>query len=233
MPQSEQGNEERFSKLAVAFKRVQWFIPPYVSVKHLVRLQELIDSEPSFDEDALEAILEDLYSVDYLAALVAVRYPEVSYVSESLPGIKDAVEAHFWGLDHLACAVLLDVLEQITRRLCLARGSPFTNLRGALSSFAKEGEDAIAKSDGADSREALAMFRAFGSFVVDWPFDWPARWRSVDFLRALSVIEFLAFAIGFREPVSAFAAAATADTRRLAIYYASCMRVASTRPLPQ
>lgn len=213
MAESEQGNEERFSKLAVALKRLQWFIPPYVSVGYLVRLQELIDCEPSFDEDALEAVLEDLYSVDYLAALVAARYPQVPYVSESLPAIKDAVEAHFWGRDHLACAVLLGALEEITRRLSIARGSPFTNLRGALSSFAKEGEDAIANSDGGGSREALAMFRAFAAFVAEWPFDWPTRWRLVDFLRALSVIEFLAFAIGFRERVSVFAEDATADTR--------------------
>jgi len=94
------------------FNRVGWFVPPYVSVGFLKTLAGTIRGNAKvFDQQQLQRFIAPLFSSQHLAAMVTERYPITPYVREYREIISEAIEAHFMGLDHVAVAGLMPVIE--------------------------------------------------------------------------------------------------------------------------
>jgi hypothetical protein len=111
------------SVAGVAFKSVDWFVPPYMQCGVIRKLAEDIKADAQDKKHAvLEAGLRRLYGPNYLAAMFLERYRTVEPVQEFAVQIREAIEASAFGLDHAAVATLLPVLEGVLRRMALANG---------------------------------------------------------------------------------------------------------------
>lgn len=151
-----------------AFNSVGWFIPPYVTMGFLGNLTKTIrDHSGTFDQQQLESFLAQIYSPANLAAMVTERYPITPYVQAYKQIISEAVAAHFLGLDHVAVAGLMPVIEGAGRKLADSRAVAITSRDGIRSVFEKLAEhckeDAIRNNIGAVG-EILSMMNSFIEF---------------------------------------------------------------------
>jgi hypothetical protein len=106
-----------------AFNGVGWFIPPYMQMGVLSAIVAEIRARGSqYDQDELERTLARLYEPQGLAAMILHRYTVAPVVKDYRETIAEAIEAHFFGLDHLAVAGLVPVVEGIGRQLAAQRG---------------------------------------------------------------------------------------------------------------
>lgn len=119
------GNLPHFEK---AFASVGWFIPPYASLGFLSELAGRIHkSGYQLSVDELEESLGPLYAPTSLAAMVCTRYQETPIISDYAETIAESVEAHFFGLHHVAIAGLVPVIEGAGRQLLERAGVPHRN----------------------------------------------------------------------------------------------------------
>jgi hypothetical protein len=116
--------------------RVGWFLPPFASVGSIQLLtRSIIEKGPAFSQIDLQMSLAGMYSTEHLAAMVTERYPIIPYIQDYKDIIAEGVEAHFCGLDHVAVAGLLPVLEGAGKKLAQPMGVKFSST-GAFSELA-------------------------------------------------------------------------------------------------
>jgi hypothetical protein len=119
-----------------AFNRVGWFIPPYIQSGLLHKLAgEIASRGEQYSQDELEAALTRLYGAYDLAAMVMHRYTIAPVIRDYRETIAEAVEAHFFGLNHIAIGGLVPVIEGAGKRLALERGLKPTNVREVFLSL--------------------------------------------------------------------------------------------------
>jgi hypothetical protein len=70
-----------------------------------------------YDQDDLEKTLAQLYEPIGLAAMVMHRYPVAPIIKDYNKTIAEAIEAHFFGLNHVAIGGLVPVIEGAGREL--------------------------------------------------------------------------------------------------------------------
>jgi hypothetical protein len=109
--------------VGVAFKSVDWFVPPYMKGGVIRTLATNIGAAtPEKKHEVLEAGLRRLYSHRYLAVMYLERYRRVEPVKDFALQIREAIEASAFGLDHAAVSTILPVVEGVLRRLAIAEG---------------------------------------------------------------------------------------------------------------
>lgn len=93
------------------FAKIGFFIPPFVNFG---TLSEIIKG---LTQAHIESALKKIYTPGHLAAMVVSRYPQTPIVQQYKVIISEAIEAHFLGLNHVAVAGLVPVIEGAARQL--------------------------------------------------------------------------------------------------------------------
>ena len=97
-----------------------WFHPAYIQNKVMANIYTAIEDAPDDEKhDQLETALNLIYTPEYIASMVAVRYTEIPEIEQYMPMIKDAVKAHYLGLQAAAIVTLLPVVEGVLRSMLL------------------------------------------------------------------------------------------------------------------
>jgi hypothetical protein len=224
------------------FARVGWFIPPYIQMGVLSRIAgEIKNAGETFSQSDLQQTLEQLYEADGLAAMVLHRYSIAPVIREYKITIREAIEAHFLGLDHVAVGGLMPVIEGAGRRLAADRGIVRKSTQDLFACLANDcKEESRAKNLGATEEVASMMdsFNEFArkSFFVDsreYPFDDGANrhgvahgvysddeyGKPISFYKTIAAIDFLTFIASFRAHISWLAPAISRESARLSSHY--------------
>jgi hypothetical protein len=236
-----------------AFNRVGWFIPPYVQIGALTRIaNEITALGAKYDQKALESTLAQIYNAEDLAAMVKHRYTVAPILNEYQETIAEAIEAHFFGLHHVAIGGLVPVIEGAARRLAAQRGLNPT--RGVQSVFKELAGDCKQESRSRNigvPDEIESMMDSFVHFVenymyVDSSF-YPLADKTnrhgiahgaytdadygtpINFFKAIAAVEFLTFVSSFRANISWLAPSPTVESHRLAVYYLALRIAAANR----
>lgn len=236
-----------------AFKRVGWFIPPYVSVGFLSSLAKTInDNGNSFDQKELENFLVLIYSPDNLAAMVTERYPITPYIKDYKIIIAEAVEAHFMNLDHIAVAGLMPVIEGAGRKLAESRSISVKGIKGVFSGLADHCKKDVVQNKIGAVDEVVSMLDSFIEFTDNHLYiessSYPLNDKTnrhgilhgfysdgdygkpINFYKSIATVDFLCFVSAIRASISWFAPSLTLLSNSLADYYSVCTAIAGRKP---
>jgi hypothetical protein len=235
-----------------AFNGVGWFIPPYIQSGLLHKLAgEIASRGEQYSQDDLEAALSRLYGAYDLAAMVMHRYTIAPVIRDYRETIAEAVEAHFFGLNHIAIGGLVPVIEGAGRRLALQRGLGPTNVREVFLSLAEDCKnESITKNIGATD-EIVSMMDSFATFTSEYMYvgsqfyplsDRTNRHgithgaysdddygRPLNFYKVIAAIDFLTLVASFRANISWLGPSHTEQSLNLARYYAELAALAERR----
>ena len=235
-----------------SFNRVGWFIPPYIQMGILGELAaEIHGSNGQFDQDKLERALVRIYEPIGLAAMVMNRYPAVPIIKDYRETIAEAIEAHFFGLSHVAVGGLVPVIEGAGRRLAQDRGLTQKSIRDVFTALAEDcKQESITKNIGA-TEEVISMMDSFAYFTTHFLYANSAFYplvdktnrhgiahgaytdaeygRPINFIKAIAAIDFLAFVSSFRANVSWLGPETTPPSLKLAAYYNDLKRLSENR----
>lgn len=225
-----------------ALNGVGWFIPPYITMGFLDVICGAIRTKgPLFTQNDLERLLSDVYSPVNLAAMVTERYPITPYVRDYSIIISEAVQAHFLGLDHVAVAGLMPVIEGAGRRLAADRGVTVKEIRPQFKALAGDCKrDAIENNIGAVN-EIVSMMDSFSDFadtnlyigskvyahsdktnrhgILHGAYADEDYGQPINFYKAIAAIDFLCFISAFKASISWMAPNVTDRARALAYFY--------------
>jgi hypothetical protein len=115
--------DPRLANVSDAFHQMGWFIPPFYSPNTLNDLAEKVRAGGAgYPVDRFEAEVQLLFGPRSLTAMVLHRYPQDRVLGDFADSIAQAVEAHLMGMNHVAIAGLMPVVEGAGRRLAVERG---------------------------------------------------------------------------------------------------------------
>jgi hypothetical protein len=178
----------------------------------------------NFTQKDLERALALLYEPEGLAAMVLHRYPAAPIVQDYKITIREAVEAHFMGLDHIAIGGLAPVIEGAGRRLADERSLAAGAVKDAFRMLAADckAESQTERLGAPD--EVASMMDSFAAFARDaffansklYPFgDGTNRHgiahgaysdadygSPINFYKTIAAVDFLTFVASFRAHIS-------------------------------
>lgn len=101
------------------FAKIGFFIPPFVNFGTFSEIIQgaRVSQGHSQTQTHIEAALKKIYTPGHLAAMVMSRYPQTPIVQHYKVIISESIEAHFLGLNHVAVAGLVPVIEGTARQL--------------------------------------------------------------------------------------------------------------------
>lgn len=230
-----------------SFNNVGWFIPPYVTMGFINFLaKQIAEADGTFNQKNLEQALSHIYSAENLSTMVSGRYPAVKYVNDYKEIISEAINAHFLGLDHIAVAGLVPVVEGVGKKIAQDMGLS-TNVSSIelfrnLAEYCKK--QTIEKKIG-EVGEIISMMDSFIEFTKAYLYtkseSYPLSDNTnrhgithgaysdedygapINFYKCIAVIDFLCFISGFSTGyMPCFAADRTETSQRLAKYYGVC-----------
>jgi hypothetical protein len=228
-----------------AFGNAGWFLPPYIRTGELSQLAAKIDLRGSLhSQDELETGLMMFYGAGSLAPMVMHRYPLAPIIQEFRETIAEAVEAHFFGLHHIAVGGLLPVIEGAGRQLAEQRGLPYKDNVSTQKVFATLAEDckqeSVRRNLGAPT-EIASMMDSFVRFVEGHLYIRSNKYslsdktnrhgilhgvfgdadygRPLNFYKTIATVDFLTLVSSFRANISWMAPDQTPESRKLATYY--------------
>jgi hypothetical protein len=151
----------------IAFGQVGWFLAPYIQIGHLSQLADNIHSRGSlYSQDELETGLMMFYGPSALAAMVIHRYPLVPIIRDYCETIAEAVEAHFFGLNHIAVGGLMPVIEGAGRQLAKQRGLPYGGSpKKVFAALAEDCKQESATRNVGAPNEIASMMDSFLRFI--------------------------------------------------------------------
>jgi hypothetical protein len=234
------------------FTRVGWCIPPYVQMGVLSQVAAEIASNPAFTQLDLENALGRIYGPVELATMALHRYPEAPVIRDYKATIRESIEAHFFGLDHIAAGGLIPVIEGAGRLLATQRGISQGSVRRVFEALALNCKiESAVKGIGA-VEEVASMMDAFTVFTCDaffassrlYPFtDGTNRHgiahghysdgdygSPINFYKTITAVDFLTFVSSFGANISWLAPDPTPQSLRLAAYYQSLRMKRSRKP---
>ncbi|PBP77952.1 hypothetical protein CCL22_21425 [Pseudomonas syringae] len=233
---------------------VGWFIPPYISLGFLSTVCTNINKKgKSFTQNDLEEVLALAYSPVNLAAMVTERYPITPFVQDYKVIISEAVQAHFMGLDHIAVAGLMPVIEGAAKRIAADRGVHFGNIRPGFKALADEcKKDAIQNDKGAVG-ELISMMDSFSDFTEGNMYIGSEKYphpdmtnrhgilhgayadedygKPINFYKSIAAIDFLCLISAFKAHVSWMSPNSTTESSNLARFYFACQILSKQNPL--
>ena len=199
----------------------------------------MLGCEPiSKREEILEWLLPGLYNEERLASMLLGLYNRAIYICDFKVQIAEAIEAWHTGLHHAAVATLIPVLEGIVRRIAKA-GS--RDIGRGTKKLIDELDELIAKEERSPHRysERIVMLTGLRDFfakrllkrtddydglnqlnrhgVLHGIFE--KYGAAVNFLRLITLLDLLCFAIVLAHGGSSFAPDRTPESQKLADYY--------------
>ena len=233
-----------------SFGRVGWFIPPYIQMGVLARMAAAIEEAgDAFTQSDLAEQLSDLYSPIGLATMVLHRYPAIPVIQDYAVTIEEAVEAHFLGLDHVAAAGLIPVIEGAARRHAQTRDITSAHIKDVITDLAES-----CKNDGFGAADEVAsMMDSFVRFAREALFERSDRYifgdgtnrhgithgaytdtdygSPINFYKTIAAVDFLTFIASFRATISWVAPSATDASLRRAMYYCDLRSIRRAKAL--
>ena len=220
------------------FNDAGWFIPPYVSIGYLQEVVKDITSNGNVD---LESSLAYVYNETNLAALVTERYTEVPIVNEYLQIIRESIEAHFIGLDHIAVSGLIPVIEGVGRKFAKANDINESYVKNVFVAFAEHCKNDVITNQIGAVNEIIPILDAFVHFakenlyvnsanyphndntnrhgILHGAFSDTDYGTPLNFYKVIGAVDFLCFVISIREPISFLAPSPTLNSISLEKYY--------------
>jgi len=235
-----------------SFNSVGWFIPPYVQMGALSKIVGDIQARGTqYGQDDLEQAVMMFYGPGGLAAMVKHRYPIVPVIKDYRETIAEAIEAHFFGLNHVAIGGLVPVIEGAGRQLAAQRGLSPIGVHDVFKMLADDcKQESVSKNMGAPT-EIEAMMDSFVAFAKDYMYVNSSLYPLVDktnrhgiahgkysdadygrplnFYKTIAAVDFLAFVSSFRANISWFAPDPTPESRKLSAYYLALMTLRARR----
>jgi hypothetical protein len=243
---------ENLTSWEQSFNRVGWFIPPYVQMGVLSSIAGEIHARGTqYGQDDLERTMMQIYGPGGLAAMVLHRYPTAPVIQDYRETIAEAIEAHFFGLNHVAIGGLVPVIEGAGRQLAAQRGLTPKGVRDVFNALADDCKrESVSKNMGAPA-EIASMMDSFVFFVRNYMYVDSGLYPLVDktnrhgithgayadadygrplnFYKTIAAIDFLTFVSSFRANISWFAPSPTPDSQKLTGYYIALMLMRSGR----
>lgn len=236
-----------------SFSSVGWFIPPYVTSVFLGYLSNEISSKGSaFTQNDLEKWLSFVYSPDNLAAMVVERYTVTPYVSDYKIIIAEAVEAHFFSLNHIAVSGLIPVIEGAGKKLANSRNVTWSSITNVFVNLADECKSEVKKNNIGAVGEILSMMDSFINFaknhlyinsnnyalpdntnrhgILHGAYSDADYGSPINFYKSIAAIDFLCFISAFRASISWFAPSPTGQSKNLSAYYKACIMLSKSNP---
>lgn len=233
---------------------VGWFIPPYVTMLFLDAVCADISRKGElYTQDHLEQILAHIYSHTNLAAMVTERYPMTPFIQDYKVIISEAVQAHFTGLDHVAVAGLMPVIEGAARRIAADRGVTFENIRPGFKALADDCKRDVIQNNSGAVGELVSMMDSFSEFtdanlyirsekyphpdktnrhgILHGSFSDEEYGRPINFYKAIAAIDFLCLISALKANVSWLSPNPTEQSQRLALFYVACRGLSDKSPL--
>jgi hypothetical protein len=230
-----------------AFGNVGWFLPPYIKTRELSQLAAKIDLRGSLhSQDELETGLMMFYGPGSLAPMVIHRYTLAPIIRDFRETIAEAVEAHFFGLHHIAVGGLMPVIEGAARQLAQQRGLPYEDT--VLKVFARLAEDCkqeSARRNLGAPNEIASMMDSFLRFaeghlyisstkyplpdktnrhgILHGAFGDADYGRPLNFYKTIAAVDFLTLVSSFRANISWMAPDQTPESQKLATYYVALL----------
>lgn len=226
-----------------AFSKVGWFIPPYIQMGALSKLAAEIQSRGSlYSQDALERDLMMFYGPGGLAAMVMHRYTIAPIIKDYRETIAEAVEAHFFGLNHIAIGGLVPVIEGAGRQLAKQRSlASHDKVREVFTALADDCKrESVSRNMGAPD-EIASMMDSFVNFIKGYMYVGSGLYpladktnrhgilhgtyadadygRPLNFYKTIAAVDFLTFVSSFRANISWFAPDQTPESQALMGYY--------------
>lgn len=239
--------------LKEVFNSVGWFIPPYVTLGFLGKLAVKIeDCNHKFDQIELESYISAIYSSDYLAAMVTERYPVTPYISDYQEIISESVEAHFLGLDHVAVAGLMPVIEGAGRKLAKHRKVSAKHVKDVFIALANDCKRRAINDNIGHPGEIVSMMDSFIEFTSENLYVNSAKYPSlgdntnrhgilhgdyadedygtpINFYKSIAAVDFLCMVSAFDAAVSWLAPDKTPRSISLGRYYRICLSISKKK----
>lgn len=144
-------------------------IPPFSNMRVLDQLAKIIHESATDMDNRLAAVLFEVYTPANLATMVVSRYAHTPIISEYTVTISEAIEAHILGLDHVAVAGLIPVIEGVVVRLSLFNGiSAKKSAKGKFTALVSCAIEKINQKKLGDFQQVESMLKAFLVFLVDY-----------------------------------------------------------------
>jgi predicted nucleotidyltransferase len=158
---------------SAAFHQMGWFLPPFYSRATLETLAEkIIAGGPHYPVDRFEAEVQMLFGPRSLTAMVLGRYPQDRVLSEFADSISQAVEAHLMGMNHVAVAGLMPVVEGAGRRLAVERGlipdpRGHESIRRVFGDLIRDYRREVVEHGWGATDVVVAILNSFSEFLTD------------------------------------------------------------------
>jgi hypothetical protein len=234
-----------------SFNAVGWFIPPYIQMGVLSKIVGEINAHSgTYNQDDLEKTLARLYEPIGLAAMVMHRYPIAPVIKDYSKTIGEAIEAHFFGLNHVAIGGLVPVIEGAGRELAAQRRLNPKNIRDVFNALAEDcKQESVSRNIGAPD-EIASMMDSFVCFTKNYMYTdsnlYPladktnrhgithGRYKDADYGRHLNFFKtiaavFLTFVSSFRANISWLAPSPTDASLELAHRYLTLRKLGAAR----
>lgn len=120
-----QRNIMPFKKREDFWRTVDWFVPPYISNGELRKTFNSAGVTPGnfemFDEKTaqhqFDTVLSDLYTLSNIVPITLQIFPESEALSPHLPIIKEAIISFYSGMQVVAIAALIPIIENLLKKI--------------------------------------------------------------------------------------------------------------------
>jgi hypothetical protein len=226
-------------RASTVLRSVDWVLPAYLPADGILTIAAMLEQEPvSKREEFLEWALPSLYDQDRLASMLLGLYNKAVYIRDFKVQIAEAVEAWHAGLHHAAVATMIPVLEGIIRKI--AKGES-RDIGSGTKKLIDELDELIAKEDRSPHRygERIVMLTGLRDFFAERLLKktddyggldqlnrhgilhgiFEKYGAAVNFLRLITLLDLLCFAMVLAHGGSSFAPDRTPESQKLAEYY--------------
>jgi hypothetical protein len=226
-------------RLSAVFKGVDWVIPAYIPLGKLSMFGGMIERAPQAQKQAvLEQVLQSTYDERHFASFLLGLYDRTRHVRDFKVHIAEAIDAYFAGLHHAAVATLVPVLEGVVRKIAREEQRDVGN---GTKKVIAELEELIAKENRSSSRfeERIVMLTGLSDFFAERllphtdDYDgldqlnrhgilhgiFEQYGNAVNFLRLITLLELICFAMVLAHGGSSFAPNHTLESDSLAERY--------------
>lgn len=220
------------------FNGAGWFIPPYVSIGSLsIIAKEIVDNK----DFCLEELLSYIYTEKQMSAMILHRYPFVPHVKDYSEIIKESVEAHFLGLDHLAVSGLIPVVEGVGRKVLKDTHVAEAHVRKVFTSLSNYYKEDVVANNLGTVEEIVPMLDSFAYFASEnlyinsdkYPHSDKTNRHGIlhgafsdidygsplNFYKIIGAIDFLSFVVSIRGSISFFAPGESSSSVEMAMYF--------------
>ncbi|QQN27123.1 MULTISPECIES: hypothetical protein [Pseudomonas syringae group] len=156
------GNLPHFEK---AFGEQGLVIPLYSNRLTLDPAYKEITETPDPSDQRIEEILSRVYPPGHMAAMVVNRYPNVPFISKYQVTIRESVEAHFLGLDHVAVAGIIPVIEGVGRKLARSKGLEHKYIKQTFTNLTAHSIADVVANQLGDFRAIESVLNSFLTFL--------------------------------------------------------------------